>query len=273
MNVVQGYGDLGAALVEHDDVNGVFFTGSTRTGERIAAAAGLKKQLLELGGDGPLIVLADADVDAAVEGAVLGCYYLAGQVCTSAERILVDEDVHDQFVAKLKEKTGELRVGDPTSEESDMGPLCNENTLERVVEHVEDARRQGAEVVQFGEQDGVFYPPTILTGVTPDMLIAKHETFGPVAPIIKVSSNDEAIEIANSSELGLTAAVYTRDLAAAFRVGEALQHGSVNINETTNYWDQLAPFGGTGKSGNGRRALPVVLRCLHRDEAVEHRSR
>ena len=252
LNVVQGYGDVGAALVEHDDVNGVFFTGSTRTGERIAAAAGLKKQLLELGGDGPLIVLADADVDAAVEGAVLGCYYLAGQVCTSAERILVHEDVHDEFVAKLKEKTGELRVGDPTSEESDMGPLCNENTLERVVEHVEDARRQGAEVVQFGEQDGVFYPPTILTGVTPDMLIAKHETFGPVAPIIKVSSNDEAIEIANSSELGLTAAVYTRDLAAAFRVGEALQHGSVNINETTNYWDQLAPFGGTGKSGNGR---------------------
>lgn len=252
LNVVQGYGELGAALVAHDDVDGIFFTGSTATGERIARAAGLKRQLLELGGDGPQIVLADADVDAAVEGAVIGCYYLAGQVCTSAERILVHQDAHDEFMDKLTARVAELRVGDPTDEATDMGPLCNEQTLARVVEHVEDARANGAEVIQFGEPDGVFYPPTILTGVTNEMQIARHETFGPVAPVIKVSSNDEAVAIANSTKLGLNASVYTQDLATAFRVGEALQHGSVNINESTNYWDQLAPFGGTGNSGNGR---------------------
>lgn len=252
VNLVQGYGDVGAELVAHEQVDCVFFTGSTATGEQIARTAGLKKQLLELGGDGPQIVLADADVDAAVEGAVLGCFYLAGQVCTSAERILVHEDVHDEFVDKLQARVAELRVGDPTDETTDMGPLCNEATLARVVAHVEEARQGGAQVRQFGEPDGVFYPPTILTGVTPDMTIAREETFGPVAPIIKVGSVDEAVAIANASALGLNAAVYTRDLATAFRVGEALQHGTVNINESTNYWDQLAPFGGTGKSGVGR---------------------
>jgi succinate-semialdehyde dehydrogenase / glutarate-semialdehyde dehydrogenase len=252
VNLVQGHGDVGAALVEHDGVDAVFFTGSTATGEKISRAAGLKKQLLELGGDGPQIVLADADVDSAVEGAVLGCFYLAGQVCTSAERILVHEDVHDEFVEKLKQRTAELRLGDPTDEATEMGPLCNDATLARVTQHVEDARNGGAEVTQFGEPDGVFYPPTILTGVTPDMEIARNETFGPVAPIIKIHSTDEAIEIANASDLGLNASVYTRDLATAFRVGEALQHGTVNVNESTNYWDQLAPFGGTGKSGIGR---------------------
>jgi acyl-CoA reductase-like NAD-dependent aldehyde dehydrogenase len=252
LNLVQGRGATGSALVVHPGVDAVFFTGSTATGEQIARDAGLKKTLLELGGDGPQIVLEDADVDAAVDGAMIGCFYLAGQVCTSAERILVHERVHDEFVARLKERMARLKVGDPTDEATEMGPLCNENTLRRVQEHVEDARRRGASVIQFGEQDGVFYPPTLLTGVTPDMLIARAETFGPVAPIIKVSDASEAIAIANSSSLGLNASVYTRDLATAWRVGEALHHGTVNINESTNYWDQLAPFGGAKKSGNGR---------------------
>ena len=252
LNVVQGFGDIGAAIVEHDGVDGVFFTGSTATGERIAAAAALKPHLLELGGDGPQIVLADADIDAAVEGAMNGCFYYAGQVCTSAERILVHEAVHDEFVAKLTTRASELRIGDPASPDVDMGPLRTEATLKRVVEHVEDARSRGARVVQFGREDGLFYPATILTGVTPDMRIAREETFGPVAPIIEVGSAAEAVQIANSSDLGLIASLWTRDLATAWRVGEALQHGSVNINETSNYWDQLAPFGGAGKSGVGR---------------------
>lgn len=252
VNVVQGLGDVGAAIVEHRDVDGIFFTGSTATGEKIAAKSGLKRMLLELGGDGPQIVLADADIDAAVEGAMVGCFYLAGQVCTSAERILVHESVHDQFVEKLKARAAELRIGDPTDEATDMGPLCNGDTLGRVVDHVENARSNGAEITQYGPEEGLYYPATILTGVTPDMEIARHETFGPVAPIMKFSSVEEAIAIANSSELGLNASLYTRDLAAAWRVGEALQHGAVNINETTNYWDQLAPFGGAKKSGVGR---------------------
>lgn len=252
INVVHGLGDAGAALVEHPGVDGLFFTGSTATGERIARAAALRPHLLELGGDGPFIILPDADIDAAVEAAVNGCFYFAGQVCTSAERLLVHEDVHDEFVAKLIARAGQLRIGDPASEDTDMGPVRNEASLRRIAEHVEDARSRGADVVQFGKEEGLFFPATILTGVTPEMRIAQEETFGPVAPVIKVSSVQEAVQIANSSELGVIASLWTRDLATAWRVGEALQHGTVNINETSNYWDQLAPFGGTGKSGVGR---------------------
>jgi succinate-semialdehyde dehydrogenase/glutarate-semialdehyde dehydrogenase len=252
LNLVQGQAETGTALVTDPGVDAIFFTGSTATGERIARDAGLKKKLLELGGDGPQIVLADADLDAAVEGAVIGCFYLAGQVCTSAERILVDERVHDEFVTRLKARVARLKVGDPFDEQTEMGPLCNENTLRRIKDHVDDAERQGAQLTQFGEEERLFYPPTILTGVTPDMTIAQNETFGPVAPIIKISGVDEAIALANSTPLALNASVYTRDLATAWRVGEALHHGTVNINESTNYWDQLAPFGGAKSSGTGR---------------------
>ncbi len=252
VNVVQGLGDVGAAIVSHDDVDGIFFTGSTKTGEQIARAAALKPHLLELGGDGPFIILSDADVDAAVEGAMNGCFYYSGQVCTSAERLLVHEDVYDEFVAKLKAKAAALQIGDPADEATQMGPLCNDATLKRVVEHVNDARERGAEITQYGPEEELYFPATILTGVTEDMMIMQEETFGPVAPIMKISSAEQAVEIANRSELGLIASLWTRDLATAWRVGEALPHGSVNINETSNYWDQLAPFGGAGKSGVGR---------------------
>ncbi len=252
VNVVQGFGDVGAALVSHDDVDGIFFTGSTATGEKIATSAPLKPQLLELGGDGPFIILADADIDAAVEGAMNGCFYYTGQVCTSAERLLVHDDVYDEFVDKLRSRMKELNIGDPADEETDMGPLCNEGTLSRVVEHVEDARAAGAEIEQFGPEEELYYPATILTGVTPEMQIMSEETFGPVAPIMRVSSSQEAVEVAQQSRLGLIASLWTRDLATAWRVGEALPHGSVNVNETSNYWDQLAPFGGAGRSGVGR---------------------
>ncbi len=252
LNVIHGFGDVGAAIVEHDGVDGIFFTGSTATGERIAASAPLKPQLLELGGDGPFIVLADADVDAAVEGAMNGCFYYTGQVCTSAERLLVHADVYDEFVAKLRARAAELVVGDPASERSEMGPMCNEAALARVREHVEEARAMGAKVEQFGPEQGLYFPATILTGVSTEMRIMREETFGPVAPILEVGSAAEAVEIANRSSLGLIASLWTRDLATAWRVGEALPHGSVNVNETSNYWDQLAPFGGAGRSGVGR---------------------
>jgi len=252
INVCQGDGSVGAALVDHADVNGIFFTGSTATGRIIASKAALRPHLLELGGDGPFIILADADIDAAVEGAMNGCFYYSGQVCTSAERLLVHANVYDEFVKKLKARTKQLKIGDPAKEDTEMGPLCNEATLKRVVEHVNDAVAKGAVIDQTGPQQGLYYPATILTGVTTDMLIAQEETFGPVAPIIKINSAEEAIEISNSSGMGLIASLWTRDLSTAWRVGEALPHGSVNINETSNYWDQLAPFGGAGNSGVGR---------------------
>lgn len=252
INVVQGMGDVGEALVTHDDVDGIFFTGSTRTGEKIASQAGLKKLLLELGGDGPQIVLADADIDAAVQGAMTGSFYLSGQVCTSAERILVHEDVYDEFLEKFKAAISAMRIGDPHDPETDMGPLANEGTLGRVRAHVSQAQELGANIWQHGPEEGTFYPATLLTEVSAEADVMRHETFGPVIPVVKIASADEAIEFAKASGLGLVASLWTRDLATAWRVGEALPHGAVNINETSNYWDQLAPFGGAGKSGIGR---------------------
>ncbi len=252
INVVQGKGDVGAALVDSSDVDGVFFTGSTATGKKIAEKCALRPHLLELGGDGPFIIMDDADIDAAVEGAINGCFYYSGQVCTSAERVLVHEAVYDEFVAKFRAKAAELKIGDPSKEDTDMGPLCNHDTLRRVKGHVENAVAKGAKIEQFGKEEGLYYPATILTDVTTDMDIMCEETFGPVAPIYKLKNAEEAIEIAHQSGLGLIASLWTKDLATAWQIGEALPHGTVNINETSNYWDQLAPFGGTGQSGVGR---------------------
>ncbi|MCP4381971.1 MAG: aldehyde dehydrogenase, partial [Hyphomicrobiales bacterium] len=237
-------------------------TGSTKTGRGIAEKCALRPHLLELGGDGPFIILDDADIDAAVDGAMNGCFYYSGQVCTSAERVLVHEAVYDEFLEKFRAKARELKIGDPSSEDTEMGPLCNQATLARVKEHVDDARQKGAKIEQIGDERGLYYPATILTEVTTDMKIMQEETFGPVAPIKKVKSAEEAIEIANSTGLGLIASLWTRDLATAWRVGEALPHGSVNINETSNYWDQLAPFGGTGNSGVGRELSQWFLQTF-----------
>jgi succinate-semialdehyde dehydrogenase/glutarate-semialdehyde dehydrogenase len=252
INIVQGKGDVGAALVDSKNVDGVFFTGSTATGRKIAEKCALRPHLLELGGDGPFIIMDDADVDAAVDGAMNGCFYYSGQVCTSAERVLVHEKVYDEFLEKLRAKAAALKIGNPAEEDTEMGPLCNKDTLARVKAHVEDAVAKGAKIEQFGPEEGLYYPATILTGVTTDMDIMREETFGPVAPIYKFSDVQEAIDIAHISGLGLIASLWTKDLATAWRVGEALPHGSVNINETSNYWDQLAPFGGAGQSGVGR---------------------
>lgn len=258
-NYVPGYGDAGARIVEHDDVDGLFFTGSTRVGRVISEKAGLKRLLLELGGNGPIIVHADADVDRAVDATVKGCFYMAGQVCTAAERVLVHDAVHDEFVAKLLERVRTLTVGDPLDEATDMGPICNDQTLAQVRRHVEGAATDGATVHQFHEASGRLYPPTVLTDVTPAMEIARHETFGPVAPIIRFGSIEEALRIANDTEFGLNAAAFTADLKDAWTFVDGLQHGTVLINETTNYWDQLAPFGGAKASGLGRELSTDAL--------------
>lgn len=268
MNFVPGEGDVGAALVSHPDVAGLSFTGSTRVGEVIAASAGLKRLLLELGGNGPQIVLADADIERAVDAAVIGCFYMAGQVCTAAERILVHEDVHDAFVQRLVQRARQLKVGDPADEATDMGPLVNHHLREQVDAHIAQARAAGAEVIQAGDRDGLLYPPTILTGVTPDMVIAREETFGPVAPIITFRNLDEAIAIANDSPYALNAAAFTKDLIAAWRLAEELDHGTVLINETTNYWDQLAPFGGAKKSGIGRELSTWMLDSVTEQKTI-----
>jgi succinate-semialdehyde dehydrogenase/glutarate-semialdehyde dehydrogenase len=261
-NLVHGRGDAGSALVRHDAVDSVVFTGSIETGEKVARDAGLKNRVLELGGNGPQIVLADADMDAAVDAAVTGCFYLAGQFCTAAERVLVHRDVHDTFVERLVERARELRVGDPLLEETDMGPMCHRGTLDRTRAHIEDAVANGARVVHGGTSSGMYHDPTVLVDVTPEMRIAREETFGPVAPIIAFESLDQALQIANSTEHGLTASVFTRSLADAWTAAEELRHGTVHINETTNYWDQMAPFGGAKKSGSGRELADGIADAL-----------
>ncbi|MGH3041111.1 MAG: aldehyde dehydrogenase family protein, partial [Gaiellaceae bacterium] len=262
LNVVHGRGEVGSHLVRHRDVGAVVFTGSTHTGEQVARDAALKSRVLELGGNGPQIVLADANIEKAADAAIVGCFYLAGQCCTAAERILVHESVKDAFLEALAEKTKALRVGDPLDEETDMGPLCTPEVLARTREHLDDAVAKGARIVLGGGHEGQFHEPTIVDGVTSEMRIAREETFGPVAPIISFSTLDEALELADETEYGLTASVFTRSLHDAWRAAEELRHGTVHINETTNYWDQLAPFGGAKASGAGRELAGWMLDAL-----------
>lgn len=262
VNVLHGRGDVGAALVGHPGVDAVAFTGSVKTGEQVARDAGLKNRVLELGGNGPQIMLPDGDVDRAADAAARGCFFLAGQCCTAAERLLVHESIKDRFVEALLERTKKLRVGDPLDPSTDMGPLCTPEVLERTQEHIADAVAKGARILYGGGFKGQFHEPTVLDGVTSAMRIAQEETFGPVAPIMTFSTTQEAIQIANETEFGLTAAVFTRSLQAAWRFAEELRHGTVHVNESTNYWDQLAPFGGMKKSGAGRELSSWIIDVL-----------
>lgn len=262
LNVIYGGPEVGEHLVRHEDVQLVAFIGSTAVGEQIARAAGVKKLLLELGGNGPMVVMDDADVDRAVDAAVGSCFYQAGQVCTAAERILVHEQVHDEFVEKLVERTKALKVGDPLDESTDMGPLSEKRILDKVIRHVEDARAKGATILTGGTHEGQFYAPTVLSGVTPDMEIAYDETFGPVAPVIKIRSAEEALAIANDSEYGLSTAVFTASLKTAFQLAEGLEAGCVNVNAGTNDWELSGPFGGWKKSGIGREVGVDSLRAF-----------
>jgi acyl-CoA reductase-like NAD-dependent aldehyde dehydrogenase len=260
LNLIWGGPGEGEHLVAHADVGLICFIGSTPVGERISRTAGIKRLLLEMGGNGPLIVLDDADLDRAVGAAVLDCFYQAGQVCTAAERLLVHESVYDEFAARLTTAARQLTVGDQLDPATDMGPLSDRRILDKVIAHVEDARAAGATILTGGGHEGLFYQPTVLTEVTPDMLIAREETFGPVAPLIRVASAEEALAIANDSPYGLSMAVFTSSLRTAYLLGEGLEAGAVNVNEGTNSWELSAPFGGWKKSGIGREIGESGLR-------------
>jgi acyl-CoA reductase-like NAD-dependent aldehyde dehydrogenase len=262
VNLVQGGGDAGAQLVRHPDVSAVVFTGSVETGEIVAREAGLKNRVLELGGNGPQIVLADADIPRAVDAAVRGCFYLSGQCCTAAERLLVHESVKDEFASSLVERTRALRLGDPFDPDTDLGPVCIPQVLERTRRHLDDAVAKGATILAGGGHDGQFHEPTVIDGVTSEMEIAQEETFGPVAPIMTFATNEEAIALANETVYGLTASVFTASLVDAWEFADELRHGTVHVNESTNYWEQLAPFGGMKKSGAGRELSNWIIDAL-----------
>jgi succinate-semialdehyde dehydrogenase/glutarate-semialdehyde dehydrogenase len=247
---------IGGEFTGNPLVRKVSFTGSTPVGKLLMSQCSgtVKKVALELGGNAPFIVLEDADLDAAVTGAIASKYRNTGQTCVCANRFIVHSKVYDAFAEKLAVAVRKLRVGDGLVGETDQGPLIDAKALAKVESHVADAKAKGAIVVTGGQRHalgGTFYEPTVLTNVNPTMQLAREETFGPVAPLFKVDSDEEAIRLANDTEFGLAAYVYTRDLARSWRVSEALEYGIVGLN-TGLISTEVAPFGGVKESGIGR---------------------
>ena len=247
---------VGKVLCDSSVVRKLSFTGSTAVGRILMqqSAPTLKKLSLELGGNAPFIVFDDAALDAAVDGAVAAKYRNAGQTCVCTNRFYVHEKVYDEFVQKLGVKATQLKVGSGFETGVQQGPLIDTNALKKVEQHVADARSQGARVITGGERHelgGTFYQPTVLADVTDKMLLTREETFGPVAPVFKFAHDDEAIAAANSTEFGLAAYFYSRDVARMFRVAEALEYGMVGVN-TGLMSNEVAPFGGIKQSGFGR---------------------
>jgi acyl-CoA reductase-like NAD-dependent aldehyde dehydrogenase len=258
LNVLTGKGSVvGNALVEHHGVAKIAFTGSTPVGKQImkSGAETLKRFSLELGGKSANIVFADADLEAAVRGAINGVFYGKGEICTAGSRLLVEESVHDTFVEMLKAKTEALRQGDPFDPKTRLGPQVSEGHMKSFLGYIDAGRREGARLVTGGERNpignGYFVKPTIFDGVKPSMTIAREEIFGPVASILRFSSDDEAVALANDSIYGLAAGVWTKDLKRAHRMAARLEAGTVWINNY-NFYDPAAPFGGYKQSGFGR---------------------
>jgi succinate-semialdehyde dehydrogenase/glutarate-semialdehyde dehydrogenase len=248
--------EIGGEMTSSPIVRKVTFTGSTEIGKLLIqqAAATVKKVSMELGGNAPFIVFDDADLDAAVVGAIASKYRNTGQTCVCANRLLVQDGVYDAFVAKLSAAVAKLQVSDGMTDGAQQGPLINMKAVEKIEEHIADAVEKGAHVALGGKRHalgGTFFEPTILTDVTPDMKVAKEETFGPLAPLFRFKTEAEAIQMANDTEFGLASYFYSRDIGRIWRVGEALEYGIVGINEGL-ISTAVAPFGGVKESGLGR---------------------
>jgi phenylacetaldehyde dehydrogenase len=267
-NVVQGRGDVGAALVEHPGVDALSFTGSRATGTAIqmAAAKRVKPVSLELGGKSPFIIFPDADLEAAAAAAMLGVWMASGQVCTAGTRVLIHEDVHDELVEKIVSESRDMRIGSGFDPDSQLGPLVSADQLERVQRYVGIGQDEGAELALGGGRHGdvgYFHEPTIFTGVRNEMRIAQEEIFGPVMSILRFGSEAEAYAIANDTEYGLGAGVWTNDLARAYRASRALRTGQVWINTYQAGYPTVA-YGGVKLSGHGRmQGRPTIEELTH----------
>ena len=267
LNVVTGPGSvMGQALVEHPGIDKIAFTGDTSTGKSImrSAAETLKKITLELGGKSPNIVLADADVDAALRGVSIGIFYGKGEVCAAGSRLLVDRAIKDEFIEKLAARTKKIVPGDPLDPKTRFGSVSSKKQLDTVLRYIDSGKAEGATLVAGGERadigtgKGYFVQPTVFADVTPGMTIAREEIFGPVLAAIEFADLDEAIQKANDSPYGLAAGVWTRDIKKAHYVARKLQAGTVWVN-TYNVYDTAAPFGGYKQSGFGREMSAHAL--------------
>jgi acyl-CoA reductase-like NAD-dependent aldehyde dehydrogenase len=257
-NMVTGPGAVvGDEVAAHRGTHTIGFIGSIATGHAVAARAAGKELLLEMGGNGPLVVLDDADVDAAVTATLVACFLNAGQSCTAGERVLVHEAVHDAYVERLMAAiAAEIRLGDPLRPETTMGPLNNAPTVDKTERHVGEARDAGASVLAGGGRarglgSELFFEATVVDGVTDAMAIAREETFGPVVPITTITDERRAMDIVNESPYGLLSAIFTADLGRGLRFAESVRTGWVNVNEGTNYWESHLPFGGRAGSASG----------------------
>ena len=257
VNVVTGSArEIGAVLTSHPAVKKVSFTGSTQIGKLLMeqCSSTMKKVSMELGGNAPFIVFDDADLDRAVDGAIASKFRNSGQTCVCTNRILVQDKIYDAFIEKLAIAVKKLKVAPAFEQGAEQGPLINEKAVEKIQEHIADATAKGAKIVVGGQRHALgqtFFEPTVLAVVTPEMLVAKDETFGPLAPVFKFSTEEQAIQMANDTEFGLASYLYTQNLSRAWRVGEALEYGMVGINEGL-ISTEVAPFGGIKESGCGR---------------------
>jgi acyl-CoA reductase-like NAD-dependent aldehyde dehydrogenase len=257
-NFVTGPGAVvGDEIARNPGTDGVAFIGSTATGRLVAGAAAGKATVLEMGGNGPLVVMDDADLDAAVDAALTACFLCAGQSCTAGERLLVHSAVAEDFVERLAAAVSQrIRLGDPFSDATTMGPLNNEGVAAKMDAHVADAVDRGATVVVGGSRatdhaTNLYWQPTVLDNVPADARVAVEETFGPIAPVVRIGSLEEAIALTNAGPYGLLAAIFTADLEAGLRYADRVRCGWVNINESTNYWEAHLPFGGRSGTDSG----------------------
>lgn len=260
LNLVTGAGDVvGDEIVSHPETDAVGFTGSAATGVHIARQAAGKPCLLEMGGNGPVIVLDDADMEKAIAATCAGSFSNAGQICSSSERVLVGAGIYDEFAERAVEAARQVRLGDPLARASQMGPLNNPAVAQKVADHLKDSIDRGASVMFGGKARGdlgsdLFFEPTVLSNVSLESKLNLEETFGPVVPLIRVDSDEEIIAIANRNSYGLVASVFTQNLKRAYTFAEGIKSGMVNVNDASSYWELHVPFGGaSGKSsGVGR---------------------
>lgn len=269
INVVTGYGsEVGDALVASDNIDKISFTGSVPTGLMISQRAGMKKVTLELGGNDPLIVLDDANVDAAVKGVINGAYLNAGQVCMGVKRIIVQEGIYEEFKQKLVEETLKIRMGNPMDKETQLGTLISQKAAIQVEETVNNAVKAGAEILVGGKRDGAFYEATVIDKVTPDMDLVINETFGPVAPLMKVKNVDEAIKLANATEYGLQAGVFTENYRNALKCVNEIEAGTVFVNKQSTFRTDNMPFGGFKSSGCGKEGIKYAVEEMTKTKLI-----